>query len=113
MSALVLVRGPNKYEFAAIVDALGWLKSLCMVDCRRVDAHQKRELEHAERTLMQALHFTKRVRDFHLCNLETFADARRFNVDAAWCDHYDYNYKGRDSMEEGEAAVECIRYLFE
>ena len=51
-------RSDNKYEFCGIVDAPGWMKVLCAADCEHLYAHQKRELEHAEGTLLQALHFT-------------------------------------------------------
>lgn len=78
-------RSSCSYKFAAIVDALGWLKALFSADSRCVDTHQNRELERAEGTLMQALHFTKRARDYLLCSL-SLANMCRHNVDAGWCD---------------------------
>ena len=93
-------RSDNKCEFRGIVDALGWLKSLCAADCEHLDAHQKRELEHAEGTLLQALHFTKRVHDYHLCVL-SLTTIRKFNLDSDWSDTWD------------EEAIEYIRFLFE
>ena len=94
------VRSDIKYEFREIVDALGWLKVLCAADCKHMDAHQKRELEHAEGTLLQALHFTKRVHDFHLCML-SISNIRKFNLDCEWSGTWD------------EEAITCIRFLFE
>jgi hypothetical protein len=93
-------RSDNKYEFCGIVDALGWLKSLCAAGFERLDAHQKRELEHAEERLLQALHFTKRVHDYHLCML-SLTSIRKFNLDCDWSDTWD------------EEAIEYIRFLFE
>ena len=93
-------RSDNKYEFCGIVDALGWLKSLCTADYEHLDAHQKRQLEQAEGTLLQALHFTKRVHDYHLCTL-SLTNMRKFNLDSDWSDTWD------------EDAIEYIRFLFE
>jgi hypothetical protein len=81
-------RGDNKYEFCDIVDALGWLKSLCAADLEHMDAHQKRELEHAVGRLLQALHFTMRVHDYHLCML-SLTNIRKFNLDCDWSDTWD------------------------
>jgi hypothetical protein len=93
-------RCDQKYEFCGIVDALGWLKDLCAADCEHMDAHQKRELEHAEGTLLQALHFTRRIRDYHLCTL-SLTNIRKFNLDCDWSGTWD------------EEAIEYIRFLFE
>ena len=93
-------RSDNKYEFCGIVDALGWLKSLCAAGFEHMDAHQKRELEHAEGRLLQALHFTKRVHDYHLCML-SLTSIRKFNLDCDWSDTWD------------EGVIEYIRFLFD
>ena len=93
-------RSDNKYEFCGIVDALGWLKSLCAAGFEHMDAHQKRELEHAEGRLLQVLHYTKRVHDYHLCML-SLTNIRKFNLDCDWSDTWD------------DEAIEYIRFLFE
>jgi hypothetical protein len=95
-----VTRSDIKYELCGIVDALGWLKDLCTSDCEHMDTHQMRELEHAEGTLLQVLHFTKRMRDVHLCTL-SLPNLRKFNLDCDWSDMWD------------EEAIEYIRFLFE
>jgi hypothetical protein len=90
-----VTRSDIKYELCGIVDALGLLKDLCAADCEHVDAHQERELEHAEGTLLQALHFAKRLRDYHLCCTLSMPNLRKFNLDCDWSDMWD------------EEAVEC------
>ena len=94
------IRSDIRYEFCGVVDALGWLKVLCAADCKQMDAHQKRELAHAEGTLLQALHFTKRVHDYHICML-SLSNIRKFNLDSEWSDTWD------------EEAITYIRFLFE
>ena len=99
-------RGSTSYEFAAIVGALGLVKCLAFqILLQPVNAHSMRELEHAERHLMQALHFNRRVRRLHLCKL-SFTNACRFNVDIAWRDTY------VDAVAQDNSAVEDVRYLF-
>jgi hypothetical protein len=100
------VRCSRAAEFASIVDALGWLKALSSSQQRCADAHDKRQLAHAECSLLQALHFNNIVRQYHVCNL-SFADACRFNVDAAWADT-----NSNCSYTEG-STVEHVRLLFE
>jgi hypothetical protein len=100
------VRSRHVEQFVAIVDALGRLQGLSKAICQHEGGHQKRELEQAERSLVQMLHFSnKDVREFHMCRL-SFTDACCFNVDIAWRDTYD-NCRVSD-----DSAVESIRYLY-
>lgn len=101
-------RGSSSQEFAAIVNALGWMKHLALVArSESANAHSKRQLGLAELQLMQAVHYNKRVREFHLCKL-SFADACRFNVELAWS-----TIHGDVAPEQDDSAVEDVRYLFE
>jgi hypothetical protein len=99
------VRCSKTAEFASIVDALGWLKALISLQGKCADGHDKRQLAHAECSLLQALHFNNYVRQYHVCKL-SFADACRLNVDVAWAD-------SNPSCSFTDSAVEHVRFLFE